>query len=227
MVRFMRAIPIKIGQQFGRLTVKNTAERDKKGQIRWLCLCLCGADVVVASTRLMKGSVRSCGCLRRETTAATGRRVSRKHGHFLDGIQSITYHSWCNMVYRCTNKNSFAYKNYGGRGITIFQSWRESFTAFLHDVGERPSVAHTLDRIDVNGNYEPGNVRWALIDVQMNNRRNNIYITIDGITRTVAQWSKLSGLPYYTIWGRVKRGWPTNVLLVKAHHGLSCRVRSG
>lgn len=120
-----------------------------------------------------------------------------KHGHSLGG-GSRAYHSWAAMKQRCLQKNSVGYRHYGGRGITICQQWLE-FTGFLSDMGEPPSESHSLDRIDVNGNYEPGNCRWATSEEQANNTRRNIRVTFRGETRTLREWAKTLGVSYSAI----------------------------
>lgn len=122
------------------------------------------------------------------------------------------YAAWYAAIWRCTNPVAKNYPNYGGRGITICQRWRESFDAFLADVGPRPGPQYSLDRIDNDGNYEPGNVRWATRVQQRNNCRPSLgwpsrRLTVRGVTRSVAEWSRLSGLPYTTIRTRVLAGW--------------------
>jgi hypothetical protein len=105
-------------------------------------------------------------------------------------------------------KSHDSYENYGGRGITVCDRWRDSFVAFYEDMGERPSPKHSIDRIDSNGNYEPGNCRWATPKQQMNNRRANRMITIDGETLSLQKWADRSGINRSTIYSRVGHGWP-------------------
>jgi hypothetical protein len=142
------------GKRFDRWFVLERAGRRRK---RWLCRCICGAERAVHGSRLRNGTSRSCGCLR------------RRHGHSGNGKKrkpSRTYKSWESMHWRC---NDLQNPNYGGRGITVCARWRK-FENFLADMGKRPR-GKTLDRIDPDGNYEPGNCRWATPTEQYFNRR--------------------------------------------------------
>lgn len=113
------------------------------------------------------------------------------------------------MRTRCTNPNHNSYKHYGGRGIRVCDEWAQSFQSFYAHVGPKPSPDHTLDRIDNDRGYEPGNVRWATWKEQGENRRNTLQICADGITRTIGEWAEISGIAANTIWQRIFRHkWP-------------------
>lgn len=117
------------------------------------------------------------------------------------------------MKDRCLNPKMPQYKNYGGRGITICDRWRKSFIDFLEDVGRRPSLDHTLDRIDNNGNYEPGNVRWATPEEQQNNKRDSRLVSFNGETKTIAQWARHCGMEKSTLYRRIMSGWDVELAL--------------
>jgi hypothetical protein len=150
------------GDQYSRLTVISQAGQMDSGHRRWLCRCSCGSEVTVAGTELRSGDTKSCGCLRRETTAKLN--VTHKM------TSAPEYRTWATIIRRCTNKNTKDYKYYGGRGISVCAEWVGNFEAFFQHVGKKPSPKYSIDRIDNNGNYEPGNVRWATHQQQMQNQ---------------------------------------------------------
>ena len=118
-----------------------------------------------------------------------------------------TYISWCNMKTRCLNRNHVSFHDYGGRGIVICERWLRSFTNFLADMGEKPSKAHFLDRVDNDGNYEPSNCRWATNIMQARNRRSSRKITFNGETKCLAEWAEITEMPYHIIRDRLDDGW--------------------
>jgi hypothetical protein len=123
---------------------------------------------------------------------------------------------WNNMKARCFNPAVKFFHSYGGRGITVCERWM-AFENFLADMGYPPTRQHSLDRIDVNGNYEPGNCRWATQREQANNKRGNVPLTVNGVTRTLAEWSHVTGHPLQTIYARYRRGWEPEKLIGMAH----------
>jgi hypothetical protein len=164
--------------------------------------------VDVVRARLGK-STNSCGCLRLDLLKAR----STIHGHStreVEGRESPEYRTWNGMKQRCLNPKHPAYKNYGGRGITVCARWQISFQAFLDDVGPRPTGGRrhfTLDRIDNNGPYEPNNVKWATFQENLNHTRSNRWLTYDGRTQTVAQWAREYNLTHNALLMRLRSGW--------------------
>lgn len=190
------------GRRFGKWAVIRAADRPRE-HWRWLCQCDCGVTALVWADHLMRGRSKSCGCVRDKATAER----SLTHGNSRPGRVTPEYRAWCYIITRCTNPNAKSYRYYGARGITICDTWRNSFEAFLADVGPRPSDKHSIDRIDVQKGYEPGNVRWATKTEQMRNTRRNRYLTADGRTQCVAAWAEETGLPPKLIGARLRLGW--------------------
>lgn len=157
-----RAINI-AGETYGRLTV--IAAAAPLGRARaWHCRCSCGRQVVVRGSDMRQGKHLSCGCLQAERTSAANKR----HG------QSSTrlYWVWGSMIQRCTDEKCKSFANYGARGVTVCDRWMGSFEAFASDVGEKPGPGYSIDRINNDGNYEPGNVKWSTPEEQRRNQRN-------------------------------------------------------
>lgn len=196
-----------IGQRFGRLTVRS-GEPSVKGRSMWLCDCECGREVVVCGPNLRKGMTQSCGCLQRERTSA----AAKTHGCSRGDVAE--YRIWKNMHTRCLNPNAPCFADYGARGISICDRWRTSFEAFMGDMGPRPSKRHTIDRFPNNdGNYEPGNCRWATMAQQATNRRNTVTVTLNGVTKPLVTWCREIGIPYTTARKRLNRGVPADEAL--------------
>lgn len=159
------------GLRVGRLAVVALADRSlwRNANAHWVCQCDCGTTAVVRSYALQRGKVRSCGCLMREHLAHPV--VPYRHGHTTATWQSQEYRAWASMIQRCHNPRHPRFRDWGGRGIRVCDEWRADFMAFLAHIGPKPSPELSLDRIDNNGNCEPGNVRWATAVVQRANQR--------------------------------------------------------
>lgn len=195
-------------QTFGHWTVIGVGPERRGTKEAWLCRCRCGTERVINAYQLVVGRSKSCGC--RVQTALPG--YTTKHGENRKGAPTYLYLTWVSMKRRCYSRGDPSYSNYGGRGIEVHAAWRQDYAAFARyiraQLGERPTVKHTLDRIDNNRGYEPGNVRWASKSEQVRNTRIAVYLTIDGATRHIREWAALSPVPESTIRGRLKRGWP-------------------
>lgn len=201
------ALKIRPGDRFGLWTVvdaagKENGRRSSRGGYLYLCRCDCGTRKTVVGFRLRSGHSKSCGpCL-------AGTR-NYKHGHS-SSKRSAEYRVWSGIKWRCS-KNSF----YVRRGITVCDRWKDSFEDFLADVGPRPDRFHSLDRIDNDRGYEPGNVRWATTEEQAFNRSNTIKLTFQGKTQSLFAWSREIGVSRATIKERLTHGWSVEDALTR------------
>lgn len=196
------------GRIFANWTVLSEAGRTRASKVTWNVRCSCGKTGVVVGSNLLNGLSTSCGCTRADGV----RRAVGKHGM----SKSKVYRAWATMISRCHNPRFPKYAEYGARGISVCERWRNDFRDFLADMGERPSSSHTVDRIDVNGNYEPGNCRWATAGEQADNKRNTVRVTYQGRTKTLSEWSRETGISYGTLRQRLFRyGWSTEKALTE------------
>lgn len=187
------------GQRFGRLTVTRFIGRDLRAKTsQWECLCDCGNTCIATAAHLGRHT-HSCGCLRRENSAA----MHRIHGK----TRTPEHGTWTWMRNRCLNPTNQRYSEYGGRGIKICERWLESFENFFADMGPRPSPQHSIERENNNGNYEPGNCKWATRTEQNRNSRQNVKLTHNGETLTVAEWTQRLGFKRATLYYRISAGW--------------------
>lgn len=190
------------GRTFSRLTVIKFALRRKSpngtNKYLWECRCRCGSVKKVEAAPLKQGRVQSCGCLQKEIT------IQRCFKHGL--THHPIYNSWCCMKSRCMNPNFPEFKRYGKRGIEICNRWLKSFGNFLEDMGHSWKPGLTIDRINNDGNYEPGNCRWATAREQCSNKRNTLKVTFNGEQRPLKQLSEEFGINYTTVRSRLKSG---------------------
>lgn len=187
------------GQRFGRLVAVRFLRLQRRANgfrtAFWLCRCQCGNTTEVDGNKLRNGHTQSCGCLQKERTSAHRKTHGMSH--------TATYQVWCGMIKRCENPRSKGFSNYGGRGIKVCERWRNSFEAFLKDMGPRPSSRHSIDRINSDGDYEPGNCRWATAKQQARNLRTNRLLTCRGQSKTLAEWAEERRIHSSTITRRI------------------------
>jgi hypothetical protein len=177
-----------IGHRFGLRTVTRVMSAQSVE-----CRCVCGQIAEIRATVLKAGRRHGCPSC-----------VKLVHGESTRGEITPEMRTWLSMLARCRPSGRL---HYGRSGIRVCERWQDSFQAFLADVGRRPSERHSIDRIDVRGDYEPGNVRWSTAKEQARNRRNNRLLTIDGETLCIAEWAERERMPYTTIYSRLKKGW--------------------
>ena len=214
----MNGVPFNlIGKKFGRLTVVSQAE-SKNHSTYWNCLCDCGNAKTVQGVKLVHGTTKSCGCLNRDIVISRNKaNADGKYRH--PRIYNIYY----GMRTRCYNEDDAGYFWYGARGITVCDEWMSDFFSFQSWAlanGYRDDL--TIDRIDNNGNYEPGNCRWADIEIQANNRRGTLMLTMNGETLSATQWARRLGISRATVYARLSKGWSvedTLAIPVGKYHG--------
>ncbi len=202
-----RAKPVAIGDRFGFLVVVAEASptRNRLGHRvrRVVCRCDCGVETVKEPKSIRNGGVKSCGCFARDVT----RKRSTIHGATAGYQKHTLYETWVKMRSRCRNPADKGYDYYGARGITICDRWFASFLAFVEDMGPKPTILHSIDRIDNDGGYEPGNCRWADKTAQARNTRKNRIITVRGEEVVLAELAERAGLSESGVRARVRRGW--------------------
>lgn len=199
------------GQRFERLVALDRAPTVEK-RAMWRCKCDCGNEKVVWQYLLTTGGVRSCGCIRHEIN-----KRGRNHKHDMKG--TTEFRIWVQMRYRCRNPRYRFFKDYGGRGIKVCARWDSDFRNFFADMGPRPSLEYTLDRIDNDGDYEPGNCRWATRIIQQTNRRKARLFSAFGKSQTASEWGRQTGLSRNLIFMRIaKYGWPVERAVSEPAH---------
>lgn len=185
-----------VGEKFGRLTVLKYNHSNKNYIKYYLCKCECGNEIVTRKSNLLNGKTKSCGCLQHDITS---RRC------YIHGLsKSRTYRIWKNMKQRCYNPKASRYENYGGRGIKVCDEWLNDFMNFYNWAmanGYRDELS--IDRIDVDGNYEPSNCRWVTNKKQQNNKEKNRLVTYKGVTHSVSEWADILGVGWTTLRARL------------------------
>jgi hypothetical protein len=197
-----RRIEVYTGDKIGRLTFIGDAPT-KSNRRHCIFLCDCGNTTISALYDVRNGHTRSCGCYHNEIR----RKIRLTHGATADRKSTPEYRAWKAMKGRCFDPNNISYKNYGARGVTVCDQWLNDYPAFLKEIGRRPSKNHSVDRINNNGNYEPGNVRWATRKEQRRNSDRIHPVTINGITKIICDWAAVSGVPEESISARIRHGW--------------------
>lgn len=201
-----RAVNI-VNQKFGRLLALGPVGRGNDGGILWHCRCDCGAEPIVAGAHLRSGHSTSCGCYQSDVTT----KRSTSHGM----SRTKEYQAWLSMVKRCTNPNDSYYADYGGRGITVCDEWRSNFVAFYDHIGKMSFEGATVDRIDNELGYIPGNVKWSTQKEQARNRRDNRLIAYNGKTQCLSAWEEETGIHRMTLDTRIAMGWPIDKVLTE------------
>jgi hypothetical protein len=197
------------GNKYGRLTVISfSCKKDKRSY--WNCQCECGNYTVIDNYKLLSGHTKSCGCLAKESIRKIGKeyQLSNPPKRIKHGLCHKTlYNSWHSMLYRCENENDPRYYDYGGRGIQVCREWHDIKLFYEWAIQNGYKEGLSIDRIDVNGNYEPSNCRWADRITQQNNMRKNRLLVVNGETKTVANWARAYGIDYGVLMSRLQRGW--------------------
>ena len=187
-------------RRFGKLVVIRERPDLKKSYNRFVeCLCDCGNSKVIRLDFLKNGHTQSCGCLQKELTKKRSLR------HDLSSVPE--YGIWKNIKQRCYNSKNNNYHYYGSSGVTMCAEWRDSFEAFYHDMGPRPSLDHTVDRKDGTQGYSKDNCRWATRKEQANNIASNVFYNYNGRTQNLGDWCVELGLNFSTVYSRIRRGW--------------------
>lgn len=194
-------VKLKIGDKVGRLTVLDVYKINKNGKNRCYCKCKCDCgnvvDIRMDCIGTKYGKTYSCGCYRNEVN-----KKAKTHGK----SKESEYNTWVSMKQRCLNPNAPNYPLYGGIGIKICDRWVHSFENFLEDMGSKPSKEYSLDRINVNGNYEPSNCRWATNEEQQNNKKNNVKVEFNGLSYSIKELSEKFGIKQSRIRNWRRRG---------------------
>lgn len=211
-----------VGQRFGRLIVLSRDPEGTGRKVRWNCRCDCGVLTSVSGNNLRAGKTQSCGCLQRELAAER----QRTHGATERGNHWPEWGVYCQMLNRCYRPETDSYRNYGGRGIQVCDRWRfgedgkSGFECFIDDMGRRPASGLSIDRFpDNDGNYEPGNCRWATASQQQLNARTAVRLEFGGREMAASEWADELGMPVKALYHRISRGWTVERALTQPLRG--------
>lgn len=207
------------GLRFGKLLVFCRSSNDELGKATWECICDCGNKKIIRSSNLVRNLSHSCGCNRVESCI----QLHTKHSD----NRSKEHKTWCAIKSRCRELDTPNCKNYGLRGIKIHPLWDDSYEAFLRDVGRAPSPNHSIERIDVNGNYEPGNVKWATSLEQGANKRNNVVFEYAGKRFIITELARCYKINIGTLRRRlIDYKWPVEVAIEKPVRKFKCKINA-
>jgi hypothetical protein len=191
-----------LGNTYGRLTVlQEVKERTLGRQVKWVCKCTCGNMCIVLGNKLKMGLTKSCGCLALELS----KDKNTTHGQNRRSLTTVEYRTWSAMKHRCYNSTYLEYHLYGGRGVKVCGRWLNSFENFYADMGKKPSKNHSIDRIDVNGDYCPENCRWATNSEQGKNKRNNVWYEYNGEKLIQAELARKLGTTPQVFFNMLKK----------------------
>lgn len=184
------------GKKYNHWLVLSEMRGSQANPAKVLCLCDCGKKKIVIRRDVLFGQSKCCGCLRSWSHVRT-------HGM----SNAPEYRIWNEINKRCHNVSCKKYKNYGARGIKVCSRWHD-FANFYSDMGPRPSLQHSIDRIDVNGDYSPENCRWSTPKAQARNKTNTVFVEFLGEKKSLGEWCEIYGMRTNTVLGRLKLGWP-------------------
>ena len=191
-----------IGSRFGRVVVINEVPQGAGKRRRVLCRCDCGNNIVTDPRSLFIGHTKSCGCLQKEIVSKSSKLRCTTHGK----TKTKEYSTWGHMKGRCYNKSNAKYKDYGGRGIKVCDRWLESFENFFEDMENAPSKFHSIERLNVNGDYEPSNCKWATNAEQAVNKRKHRVVAYEGRFMPLSEACRLAKVSYQTALYRLNKG---------------------
>jgi hypothetical protein len=198
--------PVSEKTVYGKIEILGVRSGSRRRVFAW-CRCECGKEWQSIRHKVVSGKTKTCGCSRRKKMSAEARMLMSKHGETSGGKLTPEYNSWVKLRNRCNNPKHHAYHLYGGRGIKVCQRWQESFTAFLEDMGRKPSPKHSIDRINGDGDYCPENCRWATAREQNNHLSSRRELTVNGVTLSVSDWARRLGVKPNMLYMRIKKGW--------------------